>query len=74
MALQSMTGFARASAELNGAAIAWEVKSVNGKSLEARLRLPPGFERIEQTRLRAAVLGQRPRLQLGDAVDERLES
>jgi uncharacterized protein (TIGR00255 family) len=48
MALQSMTGFARASAELNGAAIAWEVKSVNGKGLEARLRLPPGFERIEQ--------------------------
>jgi uncharacterized protein (TIGR00255 family) len=48
MALQSMTGFARASAELNGAAIAWEVKSVNGKGLEVRLRLPPGFERIEQ--------------------------
>src|SRR4029453_18297083 len=48
MSLQSMTGFARASAELNGAAIAWEVKSVNGKGLEARLRLPPGVERIEQ--------------------------
>jgi uncharacterized protein (TIGR00255 family) len=48
MALQSMTGFARASAELNGTAIAWEIKSVNGKGLEVRLRLPPGFERIEQ--------------------------
>ena len=48
MALQSMTGFARAGAELNGTAIAWEVKSVNGKGIEARLRLPPGFERIEQ--------------------------
>ena len=43
-----MTGFARAGAELNGTAIAWEVKSVNGKGLEARFRLPPGFERIEQ--------------------------
>jgi uncharacterized protein (TIGR00255 family) len=48
MALQSMTGFARAGAELNSAAISWEVKSVNGKGLEARFRLPPGFERIEQ--------------------------
>jgi uncharacterized protein (TIGR00255 family) len=54
MALQSMTGFARASAELKNAAIAWEVKSVNGKGLEARFRLPPGFERIEQP-ARAAI-------------------
>ncbi|MDW6021271.1 YicC/YloC family endoribonuclease [Mesorhizobium sp. BAC0120] len=48
MALQSMTGFARAGAELRGAAIAWEVRSVNGKGLEVRTRFPPGFERIEQ--------------------------
>ena len=48
MALQSMTGFARAGAELDGVAIAWEVKSVNGKGIEARFRLAPGFERIEQ--------------------------
>ena len=48
MGLQSMTGFGRATAEHEGSSIAWEVKSVNGKSLEARLRLPPGFERIEQ--------------------------
>jgi uncharacterized protein (TIGR00255 family) len=31
-----------------GAAIAWELKSVNGKSLELRFRLPPGLERLEQ--------------------------
>jgi uncharacterized protein (TIGR00255 family) len=48
MALQSMTGFARSTAELKSAAIAWEVKSVNGKGLETRFRLPPGHERIEQ--------------------------
>jgi uncharacterized protein (TIGR00255 family) len=48
MALQSMTGFARAGAELKHAAASWEVKSVNGKGLESRFRLPPGFERIEQ--------------------------
>ncbi|GHD07032.1 YicC/YloC family endoribonuclease [Tianweitania populi] len=43
-----MTGFARASATQAGTAIAWELKSVNGKTLEARLRLTPGFERLEQ--------------------------
>ncbi|EKF42903.1 YicC/YloC family endoribonuclease [Nitratireductor indicus] len=53
--LQSMTGFARASRELEAASVAWEIKSVNGRSLEARFRLPQGFERIEQ--------GARQRLQ-----------
>ena len=48
MALQSMTGFARAGAELKGTAIAWEVKSVNGKGSRRDSGLPPGFERIEQ--------------------------
>ena len=47
MILQSMTGFARATAEHDGTAIAWEVKSVNGKSAEVRLRLPQGYERLE---------------------------
>lgn len=47
MAVQSMTGFARAAAKHEGAAITWELRSVNGKGLEARLRLPPGCERIE---------------------------
>ena len=54
MALQSMTGFARARGQSSDSAIAWEVKSVNGKGIEARLRLPPGFERIEQP-ARAAI-------------------
>lgn len=48
MGLQSMTGFGRAAADHQGVAIAWELKSVNGKGLETRLRLPPGFERLEQ--------------------------
>ena len=42
-----MTGFARAAAEQDGATIAWEVKSVNGKSVEVRLRLPQGLDRLE---------------------------
>jgi len=54
MALQSMTGFARAAADHDGVSIAWEVKSVNGKSIELRLRLPQGYERLEPA-LRQAV-------------------
>jgi len=48
MALQSMTGFARAARENDVAAVSWELKSVNGRGLEARLRLPPGYEKLEQ--------------------------
>lgn len=48
MTLQSMTGFGRAAANHAGIAISWELKSVNGKGLEARLRLPPGYDRLEQ--------------------------
>jgi uncharacterized protein (TIGR00255 family) len=54
MNLQSMTGFARAVADYEGASVAWEVKSVNGKSVELRLRLPSGSERLEPA-LRQAV-------------------
>ncbi|MCB1418939.1 MAG: YicC family protein [Notoacmeibacter sp.] len=48
MSLQSMTGFAQGAGELAGATFSWELKSVNGKGLEVRLRLPPGLERLEQ--------------------------
>lgn len=54
MALQSMTGFARADGETPAASFAWELKSVNGKGLETRLRLPGGMERLEQP-VRAAI-------------------
>ncbi|WP_295811686.1 YicC/YloC family endoribonuclease [uncultured Nitratireductor sp.] len=46
--LQSMTGFARAARDHDAGGVAWEIKSVNGRGLETRFRLPPGFERIEQ--------------------------
>ncbi|MDZ5696293.1 YicC/YloC family endoribonuclease [Chelativorans sp. M5D2P16] len=48
MKRQSMTGFARAVLENEIAAVTWELKSVNGRGLEARLRLPHGLERLEQ--------------------------
>src|SRR5207302_10296905 len=54
-----MTGFARSEGEADGISWVWEVKSVNGRSLELRLRLPAGFEPIEP-QLRAA-LAQRCR-------------
>lgn len=48
MTIQSMTGFARASGSAGNERIVWELKSVNGKGLEARFRLPSSFESIEQ--------------------------
>ncbi len=54
MGLCSMTGFARAQGEALGIAWAWEIKSVNGRSLDLRLRLAPGFDALEP-QLRAAL-------------------
>lgn len=58
MALSSMTGFARASFEVDGAKYSWELKSVNARGLEVRLRLPSGLDHLEadiRTRVRDAI-------------------
>jgi uncharacterized protein (TIGR00255 family) len=47
MALSSMTGFARGHGVSGPYAWAWEIKSVNGKGLDLRLRTPPGWDAIE---------------------------
>ena len=47
MALSSMTGFARGHGVAGAYAWAWEIKSVNSKGLDLKLRLPPGWEAIE---------------------------
>lgn len=52
MSLNSMTGFARVEGAAGLARWHWELRSVNGKGLDARLRLPPGMDGIEP-RLRA---------------------
>lgn len=57
MGLSSMTGFARAEGETAGISWAWELKSVNGRSLDLRLRLPPGYDGLEPP-LRAALGGR----------------
>ncbi|WP_323763153.1 YicC/YloC family endoribonuclease [Maricaulis sp.] len=45
--LSGMTGFARVDGQSPGWTWTWEARSVNGKGLEARFRLPNGFERLE---------------------------
>lgn len=47
MALSSMTGFARRHGASGGYAWSWELKSVNGKGLDVRLRVPPGWDAVE---------------------------
>jgi len=47
MALSSMTGFARGHGMAGSYAWSWEVKSVNAKGLDLRLRLPPGWDAVE---------------------------
>jgi TIGR00255 family protein len=47
MTLQSMTGFARSEGTVGRNRYVWELRSVNGKGLDMRLRLPPGLESLE---------------------------
>jgi len=47
MPLASMTGFARTQGTSGPYAWAWELKSVNAKGLDLRLRLPPGWDSVE---------------------------
>ncbi len=47
MTLSSMTGFARSHGTSGNYAWSWEIKSVNAKGLDVRLRLPPGFDAVE---------------------------
>ncbi len=42
-----MTGFARAQGQHGPVTWIWELKSVNGRGLDLRFRLPPGFEALE---------------------------
>jgi uncharacterized protein (TIGR00255 family) len=47
LSLISMTGFAEAHGAQGSLRWRWEVKSVNGRGLDLRLRTPPGFDGIE---------------------------
>jgi uncharacterized protein (TIGR00255 family) len=54
MTIKSMTGFARADGTAGPVSWHWELRSVNGRGLDIRLRVPPGFEALEP-RIREAV-------------------
>src|SRR5262245_48121636 len=54
MTIKSMTGFARAAGAAGPVSWHWELRSVNGRGLDIRLRVPPGFESLEP-RIRGAV-------------------
>src|SRR6201991_4246653 len=47
MVLSSMTGFARSHGASGPYAFEWELKSVNAKGFDLRLRLPPGWDELE---------------------------
>ncbi len=53
MALVSMTGFADGTGSAGALSWTWEARSVNGRALDVRLRLPDGYEALEVP-LRAA--------------------
>jgi uncharacterized protein (TIGR00255 family) len=55
MTLKSMTGFARADGAHGDTSWHWEARSVNGRNLDLRLRLPSGFEALE---IKARALAQ----------------
>ena len=45
--IRSMTGFAQAGGTCGAARWTWDLKTVNAKGLDLRLRLPPGFDALE---------------------------
>ena len=47
MALSSMTGFARSHGASGPYVFEWELKSVNAKGFDLRMRLPPGWDELE---------------------------
>ncbi|WP_342166043.1 YicC/YloC family endoribonuclease [Methylobacterium sp. SD21] len=47
--IASMTGFARAAGTTGAVQWAWEVRSVNGRGLDVRVRVPTGFEAVGET-------------------------
>jgi uncharacterized protein (TIGR00255 family) len=90
MTLSSMTGFARADGALNGARWTWELKTVNARGLDIRVRVPAGFDDLEakarnaiaerltrgtcQAGLSITREGLAPRLQVNEAVLQSVEA
>ena len=54
MTVASMTGFAESAGSQGALRWRWEAKSVNGRSLDMRLRIPPGYDGLEAPARRLA--------------------
>lgn len=54
MSVASMTGFARSSGADDSATWVWEVKSVNGRGLDVRCRVPTGMDAVDAAAKKAA--------------------
>jgi uncharacterized protein (TIGR00255 family) len=60
-----MTGFAREAGATGAHTWAWELKSVNGRGLDVRVRVPPGFDDVgEEARRQIATTLSRGQCQL----------
>jgi uncharacterized protein (TIGR00255 family) len=53
MTIKSMTGFAREAGVTGSHQWAWELKTVNGRGLDVRLRAPAGFDSVGEAARRA---------------------
>ncbi len=66
MTLTSMTGFARRAGSRGDARWVWEIRTLNGRGLDMRCRLPAGFEALEpEVRERVAGRVRRGSCQIG---------
>ncbi len=75
MAPYSMTGFARSQGEGEHFSWQWEMRSVNGRGLDVRLRLPGGFDALEpEVRKRIAARLKRGSVQVSLQVRTREEA
>ena len=67
--LTSMTGFARSTGTWREMSWVWEIKSVNGKALDLRFRVPSGYDAVENSaRALAAPYVKRGNLQINLSV------
>ncbi len=70
MTVASMTGFAQSAGSHGSLRWRWEAKSVNGRSLDLRLRTPPGYDGLEPpARLLAGERFQRGAFQISLTVE-----
>lgn len=70
-----MTGYARAEGGDGPVSWVWEARSVNGRTLEARTRVPPGYERLDHpARAAVAEAVKRGNVSLSLSVTERRAS